>query len=89
MTTSFDHNYETGDIVRLKIPNGWGMTQANDQKGTITVMSPTTFTIDIDTTMYDQFVTPPNPSPFVLARAQVVPVGEINSKLTSATQNVL
>lgn len=89
VTTSFAHNYETGDIVRLIVPDGWGMFQANGKLGTITVTAPTTFTIDIDSTMFDPFVTPPNPSPEVISVAQVVPVGEVNSKLTQATRNVL
>jgi len=89
VTTSFAHNYQTGDIVRLIIPQGWGMVQANGLYGPITVVSPTTFTIAIDTSLFDQFVTPPNPSPYVISVAQVIPIGEVNSKLSQATHNVL
>jgi hypothetical protein len=88
VTTTFAHNYETGDIVRLYVPNGWGMTQADKKQGTITVTGDTTFTIDIDTNFFDVFVTPPD-TYYLLACPFVTPVGEINSKLTSATQNVL
>lgn len=89
ITTSFDHQYETGDIVRVYIPKGWGMHQIDRQKGTITVTSPTTFNIDINTLNFDTFVTPADPSPLIIGVPCVVPVGEINSKLTSATENVL
>jgi hypothetical protein len=90
VTTSFAHNYETGDIVRLYVPQGWGMVQANTLQGTIVVTSPTTFTIDINTLDFDVFVTPPNdPVLHIDACPHVVPVGEVNNKLTSATQNVL
>ena len=89
VTTSFEHNYETGDIVRLIVPNGYGMVQADRRTGTIAVNSPTTFLIDIDTTYFDPFVIPPDPSPWVITVAQVIPVGEVNSKLTQATRNVL
>ncbi len=89
VTTSFEHNYETGDIVRLIVPDGYGMVQVNGLKGTIEVNSPTTFLIDIDTTYFDPFVIPPDPSPQVITVAQVVPIGEVNSKLTQATRNVL
>ena len=89
VTTSFAHDYETGDIVRLYVPHGWGIVQADRLSGTIVVTSPTTFTIDIDTVDFDPFVTPPDPSPLINGCPQVVPVGEVNSKLTSATQNVL
>lgn len=89
VTTSFNHNYETGDIVRLFIPLGWGMPQADQLIGTITVTGDTTFDIDIDTYNFDIFAIPPNPSPNVISVAQVIPVGEINDKLTQATRNVL
>lgn len=89
VTTSFDHGYETGDIVRLMVPYGWGMIQANGLLGVITVTSSTTFTIDIDTISFDVFTIPPDPSYHVISVAQVVPVGEVNAKLSSATMNVL
>lgn len=89
VTTSFNHNYLTGDIVRLIVPLGWGMTQANTLFGTITVVTPTSFTIDIDTTFFNPFVTPPNPSPHIVSVAQAIPIGEIAYNLRSATRNVL
>jgi len=89
ITTTFDHDYETGDIVRLMVPRANGMYEANQLVGTITVTSTTEFSIDINTTDFNAFTSIPNPSPLVNSCAHVVPVGEINSKLTSATQNVL
>lgn len=56
ITTTFNHDYLTGEIVRLRIPQGWGMGQADGQKGTITVTGDDTFEIDIDTTNFDSFV---------------------------------
>lgn len=94
VTTSVDgvnpanHNYQTGLIVRLVIPPGFGMTQANQLTGAINVISPTMFNIDIDTTTFGVFVMPPN-FPQNYQQAQVVPVGEVNSILSEATQNVL
>ncbi len=81
VTTTFDHQYKTGSIVRLHIPPGIGMQQADGLTGTISVTAPTIFAIDIDTTTFDPLLSPTG--------AQVVPVGEINSMLTAATQNVL
>lgn len=89
VTTSFAHQYETGDIVRLYVPKGWGMIQANKLQGEIIVINSTTFSISINTLLFDAFVTPPDPSPLVNGVPQAVPVGENNRKLTSATQNVL
>ena len=89
ITTTFAHNYITGAIVRLNIPSACGMQQANGQTGTIVVLSPTTFAINIDTSMYDAFSIPGSPTPLQDICAQVIPIGEINDILTAATQNVL
>ena len=90
VTTSFAHNYETGDIVRFNIPVACGMQQINQLTGTITVNGATTFLVDIDTTFFDSFSIPVvAPTDKTNICAQVTPVGEVNSKLTSATQNVL
>lgn len=88
VTTTFNHNYMTGLIVRLIIPPGFGMQEVNEKQGTITVISDTTFTIDIDTTLFSAFSTAPS-YPDDRQFAQVVPIGEVNSMLTQAVQNVL
>lgn len=88
-TTPGDHNYSTGLIVRLVIPHGFGMEQANELYGPITVTSSSTFTIPINTTSFDPFVIPAyNPGHFGTP-AQTIPTGEVNEILTEATQNVL
>ncbi len=58
VTTTFDHQYRDGMIVRLIIPKGYGMTQANQLYAPIIVTGDTTFTIDIDTTTFDRFASP-------------------------------
>lgn len=88
VTTSFDHNYITGEIVRLYISPFEGMQQANQLTGTIVVTGPTTFTITIDTTNFDIFAVP-NPLPYGYYPSQVVPIGEVNEMLLAATKNVL
>lgn len=85
ITTSFAHQYKTGLIVRIVVPVSDGMQQINGQTGTITVTSPTTFNIDIDSTNFDSFAVPG----MATQCAQVIPIAEINSILTEATQNVL
>lgn len=91
VTTELDHSYGTGMIVRIRVPDTFGMTQINLQQGTITVTSSVTFTIDIDSTSYDAFVTPPNqvPPDAQTQFAQVVPIGEVNETLAFAFRNVL
>lgn len=89
VTTTFAHNYITGSIVRLYIPLGFGMPQANQLTGSIAVLSDTTFSINIDTTSFEPFVVPGSPSYLINSVPHVVPVGEVNSILGAATQNVL
>ena len=87
VTTSVAHQYMTGLIVRFVIPLPFGMPQINEMIGTITVDSPTTFFVNIDTTHFYPLVIPmPYPS---IGSPQVIPIGEDNSILTEATQNVL
>jgi len=88
VTTSFAHQYLTGTIVRLDIPKGFGMVQANQLFGDITVLSPTTFSIPINTIYFDQFMIS-NVFPYSYQSAQSVPIGENNNMLTAAVQNVL
>jgi hypothetical protein len=89
ITTTFDNQYKTGLIVRLDLPPAVGMQQANGLTGTITVISPTTFTVNIDTTNFDVFAIPMSPPPHANTCAQVVPIGEVNEILYLATRNVL
>jgi hypothetical protein len=88
VTTTFAHQYISGNIVRLDIPPACGMQQANQQFGPISVISPTTFSIAIDTTLYYAFVIPTF-NPLVNTAAQCIPMAEINSILTAAVQNQL
>ena len=85
VTTSFDHDYITGEIVRLYVPNSFAMIQANNKYAKITLTVTTTFTIDIDTRLFDVFVN----VPFHGRYAQVVPIGEENNILSAAVRNVL
>lgn len=88
VTTTFNHQYRTGTILRLVIPLGYGMAQANQLTGEIIVLTTTTFAISIDTTTFDPF-TSPTVFPDTFQYPQSVPVGENNDILTAATQNVL
>jgi hypothetical protein len=56
ITTTTNHQYITGMIIRVNIPKGFGMQQVNQQQGEITVLSNTTFSIDLDTTLMDPFL---------------------------------
>ena len=88
VTTTFNHQYMTGTIIRIDIPPGFGMQQINQQFAPITVIDNTNFTIAIDTTLYDPFLASTE-YPYNEQLAQAVPIGEVNEILTAATQNVL
>ena len=95
ITTTFDginpgeHQYATGLIVRLVVPEGFGMVKANELSAPITVINSTQFTMPVNTTYFDPFVIPTYQPGFFGTPAQVVPVGELSDLLTMATQNVL
>ena len=90
VTTSFDHDYLIGLIVRILVPNEFGMIQVNKEVGTIIeVPTDDTFVIDIDTRGFDTFIVPDPEEWFINEFPSVVPVGEINSSLEQATRNVL
>jgi hypothetical protein len=90
VTTSFAHQYIDGLIARLVIPEGFGMVLAPRQAlGEVTVVNDTQFLLSINTLHVEPFVIPPPFPGAFTTPAQIVPVGEINSSLRSATQNVL
>lgn len=89
ITTSFAHNYISGTIVRLDIPRADGMQEANQFFAPILVLSPTTFSMPLDTTAFTPFSIPVSPPPYVNTCAQAVPIGEVSAILTAAVQNVL
>ena len=88
VTTTFDHDYITGTIVRFYIPEAEKMTQLDKMKGTITVTGATTFTVDIDTTNFDSFSIPGDPAWYQNTCALVVPIGQASSQLTASVRDV-
>jgi hypothetical protein len=91
VTTTTNHEYSTGTIVRLVIPEKKGMQGAHQQTGKIVVVTPTSFTIDIDTTQMDPFVAvdPVGISPLLDVCAQVNPVGESSEMLSAASRDTI
>jgi hypothetical protein len=97
ITTSFNgstpgnNQYRTGLIVRLFIPLGCGMFQANGILGPITVIDESSFSIDIDSTYFDAYVIPPEPPALGAfgTVGQVNPIGEVGNTVAQATRNVL
>lgn len=88
VTTTFANQYITGMIVRLNVPNGFGMVLANQLYGPIVVMGDTTFAIDIDTRNFDPFLAP-TAYPQSFQSATVTAIGEVGSLFKAAERNIL
>lgn len=84
VTTAADHGYFSGLIVRFEFYSDFGMQQLIGNTYTIKVLSPTTFSINANTTTYDPF--------FISSTVQVpqvIAVGEITSTLKNVERNLL
>lgn len=88
VTTTFDHDYVSGTIVRFYIPRAEGMSELDKKKGVITVTGNTTFTVDINTTGFSTFAIPGAPAWYQNTCALVVPVGQVSSQLTASVRDV-
>lgn len=82
VTTTQDHGYLTGLVVRLTFPVTFGMPEVNGQIFEITVLTTRTFSIPVNSTAFQAFTVASTTQV-----AQVIPVAEIASTLTSATRN--
>jgi len=91
ITTSFDHDYISGTIVRINIPLPlvYGMPEIDKLFGPITVTGTDIFTMPIDTTRFQALVIPGIDAAHTYAYPYVTAIGELTSILTAAVQNVL
>lgn len=85
VTTTTDHGYLDGLYVRFYFPANFGMYQVNGNVYQITVLTNSTFAIDVDTRTYDAF----NSALSTTQTPQVIPVAEISSTLRNAEKNNL
>lgn len=88
VTTSTNHGLVTGDVVRIRISSGWGMTQMPTTNLTVTSITANTFSIGIDTSAFTAFA---YPTSAVAAGGtvfpEVVPVGDAALQSTSGAEN--
>lgn len=87
VTTLVDHGYAVGQKVRFTIPSNFGMVELNDLVGTITAVTTSTFTVNINTSGFSAYTFPT--AAIVTAAgsinyATVIPVGESTSSDYSA-----
>lgn len=86
VTTALAHGYASDEYIRIVFPptSNFGMSQVNNVVFLITVLSPTTFSINTDTTNYDVFAIGSNKQV-----PQVIPVAEVALTLTGVEKNNL
>jgi hypothetical protein len=76
VTTTVNHNYVIGQLVRLLISQLYGARQFNEQVAyVIAIPSSTEITLQLDSSFYDVFI----PNPTSGTQPQVVAVGDINT----------
>jgi hypothetical protein len=79
------HGYTVGQVVRIKVPFGYGMTQIDGKLGTITAIGAAiggctnTITVNIDSSAYTAFAFPTSATAATYDIPQVTPVGEAAS----------
>lgn len=92
VTMSATHGLTVGQKVRLIVPSGFGMTQANGVIGTISAISTANNTItlsDVNSSSWTAFAFPTSASAAAgISFPQVVPIGDSADFLDGATENV-
>ncbi len=90
VTLSVTHGQAIGGKVRFIVTDANGMSEMNGLIGTIVAVSTVnnTVTVDIDSTAFTAWTFPTSAvAALGYTQAQMVPVGEVNSILTQATDN--
>lgn len=86
--TAASNDYINGLIVRIVVPQYFGMQQINGLTGIITIIDPTSFSITIDSTSFDPFSIPTLEPANLYNAAQVIPIGEQTSMVTGSFTNI-
>jgi hypothetical protein len=92
VTTTSDHGLTTGQVVRVHVPQDYGMSEINQDLCSVTVLSNTTFSlqytqvpfVNVDSRQFTAFTTPSNPS----LTAEILPVGSGPTPLTNTEVQV-
>lgn len=81
ITTLSNDNYVIGQLVRILIPNGYGINQLNEQTGmVIELPASNQVVVNIDSRNYDTFI-----NANLKNNPQLIPVGDYNSGIISST----
>ena len=88
VTVGVDHNMTTGQVVRLHVPQGFGMVELNQKLVSVTILSSTTFSLQysqnppaspVDSRSFTAFVA----LPISRFTAEVLPVGSGPTPVTN------
>lgn len=83
VTTTVNHNYVMGQLVRLLISQLYGSFQLNEQQGTVVLIpSPNQVVLNINSTNADHFISNPSSG---TTQPQIVAIGDVNSGTINAT----
>lgn len=87
ITTTIDHGFSVDEVIRIKVPSAFGMTQMDNLQGTITAVTASTITVNIDASAFTAFAWPATAT-VPITHAQVIPMGtESSTSLSDATDN--
>lgn len=89
ITTSIAHGYAVGDRITIKNPDAnFGMPQINGLTATITAVTASTITTDINAAAFTAFAFPTSAIAATgVTHPHIVPFGEVSTILTAATEN--
>jgi hypothetical protein len=83
VTTTVNHNYVTGQLVRLVIPQMYGAFQLNERSGyVISVPAANQVVLSTNSTMVDLFTANPTSGK---TQPQILAIGDINSGVTNTS----
>jgi hypothetical protein len=85
-TTTEANTYIPGMLIKLFVPYAYGMYQANGLQGQILTVSGLDFTVDIDSRLFDVFVTPPSTT--MIQPPSLSPAGSRNLQYDNTTNLV-
>ena len=74
VTTTEDHGYVVGQLVRLHVDKRYGMDIDGKKATVLTVPTTTTFTVDYDTSQLATYVTPTYSNGNGFTQSHVVPI---------------
>lgn len=92
VTTTTNHNFQTGMVARLRIPFSYGMQQINNRIFSVTVLSATTISlqytqapnaINVDSTSFDPYVNAGEKN-----TPQIIAVGSGATPVTNTAQQI-